>query len=262
VTTRVPHADDERSAGSLTTPAFWKAFFRDGGEHAPFAFFDEVAVHLPKGPGLSFLEIGVGPGRILGEFCGRLGYEAHGIDYAFDPVPVRRWLEGLGVKVGDLRQADAFEWSPTQKYDVVASFGFIEHFENLEKAVDVHFSMVKPRGVVVITLPNLARGQWLLHWLYNRANLRIHNVACMNLRFFRRAAERNGAKLLCARYTGGRFAFWPEAPLPQEGIKAFVMWRILGLCSRVARFLPARNSAFSPYLITAFEAPAEGEASS
>lgn len=41
------------------------------------------------------------------------------------------------------------------QFDVVASFGFVEHFEDYEAAIKHHIDMVKPGGFLVLSVPHL-----------------------------------------------------------------------------------------------------------
>ena len=133
------------------------------------------------GPGKTFLGNRLAPGRILAEFGRRLDYEVHGVDYAADSAAIERYLRGHGCTVGEVVRADVFDWDPGRTYDVVSSFGVVEHFDDPGPPVDRHFELAAPGGRVVIGLPNFARGQHLLHWLFDRENLRRHNLRCMSL---------------------------------------------------------------------------------
>ena len=90
----------------------------------------------------------------------------------------------------------------------MASFGFVEHFDDPAAVVDRQFGLVRGEGHVVVTMPNYARGQWLLHRLFDPAMLEGHNLRCMSRAFLVQAAIRNHATLLFADYVGGHFAFW------------------------------------------------------
>ena len=112
----------------LTSKDFWTEYWQpvqSGGPPSGFVYLDEVLDVLPRHPGTSFLEIGCGPGGILGDFCRRLGYEAHGIDLATDPKATESYLRASGVAVGRIEEGDFLAWNPGRVYDVVTSFGFI-----------------------------------------------------------------------------------------------------------------------------------------
>jgi cyclopropane fatty-acyl-phospholipid synthase-like methyltransferase len=249
----------------LTDAAYWRGHHADAHEEPPgFIFFEEVARHLPRQPGLSFLEIGCSPGRILAKFCSELGYEAHGIDFADDPQRIEAYLRAHSVDVGHIHRGDFFTWEPNRTYDVVASIGFVEHFGDPGAVIDRHFALVRPGGHVVVGVPNFARGQWLLHWLFDRPNLRRHNTVCMSLGYLEAAGRRNGAHALSVRYTGGHYDLWRETPRSARlGVPASSprVWlsppsAVHLALRRLAQTRPeAGNSWFSPFILAVFQAP-------
>lgn len=249
----------------LTEQDYWKQKADAASDEQPgFMFFEEIARHLPADPELSFLELGCAPGRILAEFGRRLGYEVHGIDYAADADDIERYLRGNGCRVGEVARADVFDWEPGREYDIVASFGLIEHFDDPGPLVDRHFALSRPGAKVVIGVPNFARGQHLLHWLFDRPNLRRHNLGCMSLGFLRDAAQRNGAGIVDLRYTGGHYDLWRETPRSARlGVKeddprvrASPASAVhLALRDHARRRPEAGNPFFSPYILGIFTAP-------
>ncbi|WP_081426708.1 class I SAM-dependent methyltransferase [Sorangium cellulosum] len=234
----------------------WKGYLGTEDLGGGCEIYDDVAPFLPRGEGLSFLEIGCAPGRILADFCGRLGYTANGLDYACDPAIVEQELTKRGIRVGRIEKGDFFSWKPAEKFDIVASFGFIEHFQDAGSVVDRHFELVKPGGTVVVGMPNFAGGQKALHWLFDRKNLNGHNTRIMNLPFLEAAARRNGAEIVQARYTGGHFDFWldDEAPLLARRVVRKLVSATKVLARRV---VPGEtNPWFSPFLFAIYRAPA------
>lgn len=237
----------------LTSQSYWQTTWEESQTRDGFELFDDVAKHLPRRPGLSFFEIGCAPGGISAEFCSRLGYESNGIDYAADPRDIERRIRASGAAVGEIRREDFLTWEPERQYDIVASFGFIEHFADPHEVVDRHFKLARPGGYVVITVPNFARGQKVLHWLFDRENLRLHNTKCMSLRFFKEAAQRNGAELLEARYAGGQYDFWVGGDHHLSWLGMRLMWRSTALLERVSRRMPEGvNPWFSPFIISVY----------
>lgn len=156
--------------------------------------------------------------------------------------------------MGEIHREDFLKWQSNQQYDIVASFGFIEHFEDPVPVVDRHFRPARLGGYVVITVPNFARGQKALHWLFDRKNLRLYNTRCMNLEFFRAAARRNNIGFW--RYAiraGSRTFGWAEiASCRGWGMR--VMWRTMSLLERMSKSLPKGvNPRFSPFIVAVYQ---------
>ncbi|MGI9488809.1 MAG: class I SAM-dependent methyltransferase [Geminicoccaceae bacterium] len=116
------------------------------------------------GPGASFLEIGCAQSRWLPYFHNELGFDVAGLDYSeVGCVKARRMLEAAGVS-GEVHHADMFK-APAMlqgKFDVVASFGVIEHFKDTAECLEVCASFLKPGGILLTTIPNM-RGS--IGWL-------------------------------------------------------------------------------------------------
>lgn len=243
----------------LTSQTYWQSAWEETPAREGFELFDDVAAHLPRVPGLSFFEIGCAPGRISAEFSARLGYVVSGIDYAADPRDVENHMRARGARVDKIYREDFLNWQTDERYDIVASFGFIEHFEDPNPVVDRHFQLARPGGHVVITVPNFARGQKVLHWLFDRENLRLHNTKCMSLGFFNAAARRNNARLVAARYAGGQYMFWVGGNHQLDWLSTRLMWRTTAFLDRVSKSLPEGvNPWFSPFLIAVYQTPEKG----
>jgi 2-polyprenyl-3-methyl-5-hydroxy-6-metoxy-1,4-benzoquinol methylase len=239
----------------LTDTSYWEHQWNEEANGHGFLYLSSIVPHLPRGEGRSFLEIGCAPGGILEHVCGTLGYEANGLDFVCAPEEIEGRLRARSIKVGKVHKADFLEWSPDRRYDVVASFGFVEHFDSPLAMAQRHFTLVKPGGAVVLGIPNFAGGQRALHYLFDRAQLKRHNTSCMSLAFLRKVAVDNGARLLFADYVGGHFDFWPGHD-PRGPMVERVMRGTTRVLRGVARRLPGqKNPWFSPYIVGVFEAP-------
>jgi SAM-dependent methyltransferase len=85
--------------------------------------------HVPSGQG-SCLELGCFPGRYLA-VLGELGYEVNGIDLTPRvEQDLKPWLQRQGYRVGEFIRDDVFTHAFRRRYDIVCSFGLIEHFED------------------------------------------------------------------------------------------------------------------------------------
>lgn len=165
--------------------------------------------YLPRANGdKSAFEIGCFPGRFIAEI-GELGYVLHGCDttprVANDLGP---WLEGQGYKVGKVVQAPYQDFTENH-YDLVASFGFIEHFEDYANVFLEHCKMVAVNGYLVVQFPNF-RGsfQHKLHTFFDLDNLNNHVIAAMNLEVYKKILPPDFETIFCGYYGG--FDFWTD----------------------------------------------------
>lgn len=106
---------------------------------------------------LSTAEIGAGAGTISAVF-GRHGASVTVLDFSQEALDVNTALfESLGLKQQSLL-ADALNLpaSLLGRFDVAMSFGLAEHFDGDQRTrvIKAHFDLVRPGGLVVITVPN------------------------------------------------------------------------------------------------------------
>ncbi|MEO6490548.1 MAG: class I SAM-dependent methyltransferase, partial [Ferruginibacter sp.] len=152
-----------------------------------------IRKYIPASKNGSCLEIGSFPGPFLATF-GDLGYVLNGVDFHpdnKDKVPA--WLNSLNFSTGSFDTQDFFEYNTPERFDVVASFGFIEHFSNYEEIILKHAGLVKKNGYLLITTPNF-KG-WLQHFLHktwDRTNLSYHNLQSMQPEKWAALLERSG----------------------------------------------------------------------
>jgi len=173
-------------------------------------FKDVFARFCPRG-GHCF-EVGCYPGDFLIYLSKTYGYVASGIDLTprvADELPEH--CRRNGVEVGEILYGDFFAFAPSRGYDVVCSFGFIEHFVDCEAVIERHVRLLAKGGVLFISVPNFRWIQFCLHWLLDRPNLRRHVTDAMSLSRWRRCVESLGLRVVEDGYYQ-RFGFWYESP--------------------------------------------------
>ncbi len=200
--------------------------------------------HLPRKP-LSSFELGCYPGRYL-SVLGSLGHTISGIDLTLKiNSALPEWLDSLGFKVGTLTQADVFTHNPTDKYDVVCSFGLIEHFTNWEELFLKHASLVRSGGYLVISTPNFRSAlQKTLHNSLDDINLARHNLESMDPERWHYLATESGFEVIqCGGI--GHFEFWADNQ--KRGIIQKILLRLILKTRCFWKFTPKDTLGLSPY---------------
>ena len=151
---------------------------------------------LPRGPG-DCLEIGCFPGRFLAAM-GDLGYRLNWIDLTpRTDVELPQWLAAQGYDVGTFARADFTTYPFAQRFQVVSSFGFIEHFTDWHEVLGHHADLVAPDGFLVIEAPNMAGLlQRVLRQLFDKQNLAGHWTPAMHADCWAAVALRLGFEIL------------------------------------------------------------------
>jgi 2-polyprenyl-3-methyl-5-hydroxy-6-metoxy-1,4-benzoquinol methylase len=159
-------------------------------------------------PGDRYLEIGCAPGKMLAWVASVLKAEVAGIDYSQPGIEQCRMLfRSLGLK-GDLVLADFFEHGlPPASFDVVASFGVIEHFDDAGTVVQRHLDLVKPGGLALITVPHYGGVYGTLQRWCDPASMERHNTAIMTPRALSALVNPQGIESVRA-YPCGSMSPW------------------------------------------------------
>jgi 2-polyprenyl-3-methyl-5-hydroxy-6-metoxy-1,4-benzoquinol methylase len=106
---------------------------------------------------LKLLEIGCGNSAWLPYFATEFGFEVWGLDYSnIGCEQEKRILAREGV-AGQVICADMFAPPPEMlgAFDVVVSFGVVEHFENTADCVAAITRFLKPSGLIFTMVPNV-----------------------------------------------------------------------------------------------------------
>lgn len=163
-------------------------------------------------------EIGSGDGRLLKKFALMLGCKPIGVEYSLGAA---KTAAKAGIKT---IITDAFDKKFLKKYknyfDVVFSYGFIEHILPPKKAVKIHYDILKPGGYVIIQIPRF-KGFNLLKTKFLRPDfIPSHNLAIMEEEKLAAVSQSpNIEKLICKNYGTFKFRF----PMEHKGIKYYLL---------------------------------------
>jgi 2-polyprenyl-3-methyl-5-hydroxy-6-metoxy-1,4-benzoquinol methylase len=169
-----------------TTRAHWENVWRRDPRTALLSWLDVGSRNLQRllrrhvRPGMRYLEIGCAPGRLLAWVAVKLQADVSGLDYSPTGCKAaRETLLRLGV-AADLRCEDVFENSFNRgSFDVVASFGLIEHFDDPMPVVQRHIELLRSGGVALVVVPNYRGLYGRLQGRFDPKNLEIHNLDIM-----------------------------------------------------------------------------------
>ncbi len=170
-----------------TTPQHWERVWQLNAPRTLPSPLDVSARNVQRllrrdvKPGMRYLEIGCAPGRLLAWVAIDRKARVAGLDYS--PVGItaaEELFRSLALDV-DLRCEDVF--GPTfapESFDVVTSFGLIEHFDDPAPVVHQHVMLTKPGGLSIVVVPNYGGIYRRLQGYFDPENLAIHNLAIMD----------------------------------------------------------------------------------
>jgi len=112
--------------------------------------------YLPKQKGLKIIEMGCGGSSWLPYFCKEFGYQVYGVDYSYEGCESAMVnLEEAGGK-GEIFCEDFFDLGEKFRgqFDIIVSFGVIEHFNDPLVVLNLTNNLLKERGVLITVAPN------------------------------------------------------------------------------------------------------------
>jgi len=173
--------------------------------------------------------------------------DVSGLDYSEPGIAKCRALfDALELKV-DLFHDDFFNHHLLPaSFDIVTSFGVIEHFDNARPVVQRHLDLVKPGGVALITVPNYGGLYGFLQRKFDGPNLALHNMEIMNPRALVALLDLSDVESVCA-YPFGAMSPWIvslDKRLPRFAAKLVSLGvNAMGLLQ------PITIEAFAPLLV-------------
>ncbi len=210
---------------------------------------------MPRGDELSALEVGVYPGRHLLYLAHNYGYRVTGIDFSPHISRLEKTFHEIGIDASII-QADFLEWETEHRFDVVISHGFVEHFENYETVINCHWHLVKPGGLMVISVPVLSIIQRLIRLAtytfdYWRYILDSHNTEIMNLKALRdTVAQCEGSNILVSRHINWMTVwFGPNS----VGVRRWTapLFPMIRVLERIVKKADISNRFISPEIVVA-----------
>lgn len=197
-----------------------------------FSFYDLflcdsiLAAYLPRAetgaresaPKLKVCEIGCGDGKLLKKIARTFGYEPYGIEYSSAAVEAAK-KENVHTIQADVFDAHAMR-ANNNFFDVVYSYGFIEHIEPPEKAIDAHLALLKPGGYFFIQIPRLKGFNYWKFKFFRPDLLPLHNLSIMEEEKLAELCVREDTEILfCKNYGTLKL----RVPVAQKDIKYFLL---------------------------------------
>jgi 2-polyprenyl-3-methyl-5-hydroxy-6-metoxy-1,4-benzoquinol methylase len=192
----------------------------------------------------NFIEIGGFPGVFATTFFRRGIKNVTILDYYINKKIVRNFeqINGLPPETIKCIESDFFAFSSDKKYDVVFSYGFIEHFENTQDVISRHIDMLSDKGKLLILIPNFLGLNGMIQRKFDRQNLDAHNLKSMEIPYIEKIMNQFNFSDVVVEYIG-KPMLWLE-PKP-ENIKKRKWIKML---SYVVKLFPFKGKYLSPFI--------------
>jgi len=232
-------------SNGFTDREFWKSYWEKYE-------FEKVPSKVPFQKFLSklrnkdsFIEIGGFPGIFSAYFYSKGYKKVSLLDFYIDEAIVRKCekINSLPENTIHCIEADFFTYSTKDQYDLVFSFGFIEHFQDTKDVLQRHVSMLANQGRLLIILPNFKGLNGLVQYLFDKENLKAHNLDCMKPALLKSIALALNLKNITVEYSRKPMV-WLEPNVSSIWVRKFIK-----LCSYALKLFPIKCRILSPYII-------------
>ncbi|MDB5063406.1 MAG: methyltransferase type 12 [Mucilaginibacter sp.] len=240
---------------NLTDHSFWKAFWESRKglifKIKPNYVFGDILAGIIAEKGIkTAVELGGFPGYYAIYLKKYQHLKTSLLDYFIHPGLVNELLEVNDLKPGDIDiiEADLFTYEPAEKFDMVLSFGLIEHFNDTKFIIKEHLKFLKPGGTLFITLPNFKSVNGWVQKNFDKENYDKHNINSMDLDLLKTACRDLGLKEIEAYYHF-KFSVWLENKSEQTGIAKALVKAIWVAGKIVTKLVPVESKLLSPYIV-------------
>jgi trans-aconitate methyltransferase len=240
---------------NLTDRSFWKAFWESRiglifNIKRDYIFGDILCKLKAQNGYETAIELGGFPGYYTIYLKKYEDMDTTLFDYFVHQGLINELLEVNGLKETDINiiEADLFSYQPETQYDMVLSFGLIEHFKDTKAIIATHLPFLKDNGTLFITLPNFKSINGWVQRKFDLENYNKHYIESMNPALLASYCKELGLKDV-ESYYHGKFSMWLENKGTQSALaKAFV--KSLWFTGKVfTKIFPFESKALSPYIV-------------
>jgi SAM-dependent methyltransferase len=262
------HQDNMAKTETLVEPEAWDAIY-DAAATLPSIAFDKpyerifledqigAYLHHAKSPG-TVVELGSAPGRFAVLLAQKTGLTPYGVEVTPNGAQLnRRFFAAHGYPEENVVEASfmdpAFIEKYQQSFDMVGSFGLIEHFKDVPFALKCHFDILRPGGLAIISIPNLRGFNGIWRRLFNPELDATHDLELMQLANFRKQFSDSRMSILYCGMAGRYHVFYHSEPTGWRRYCFLVLTnsevlihKFFSLFGRTRKF---ESRFFSPYLL-------------
>lgn len=217
----------------------------------------DLLIEEGHGPGSTVLECGCGAAGI-GVDLGLQGWRVTGLDISEDALEMARQnavSHGLGEELKLLVGRVEAPPVPDGSFDVVTSFGLLEHFEDMGPVMDGMVRTIRPGGLFVAEVVSFRPSALVAGRLFNMAVSAGYNLARLRARkalqswrklvpdFYEKPLGRNGCRRVLEQAGLTDVRVWGIRPFPPLTLPASLEQSYMSLMNRASSFVTWFDSA-------------------
>lgn len=231
----------------LTNRSFWLEYWHNYNysKVADKMIYDDF---IPKNlENKTFLEIGGFPGIHSVYFKKKGCVEVSLLDFYIDKGIIHQVEESNDLPTGTIEciEADFLAYKGLHSFDIVFSYGFVEHFEDTKEIIENHLRLLKKGGTLLLTIPNFRGINGSIQYLTDKQNLLAHNLNSMKIENLKKIMNSLDVNSIVVEYTSMPMV-WVE---PKPGIVNFVIRKLVRVLSSFLKLFPFKCRLLSPYIV-------------
>jgi 2-polyprenyl-3-methyl-5-hydroxy-6-metoxy-1,4-benzoquinol methylase len=202
------------------------------------------------------LEIGCGNSAWLPYFSREFGFKVSGIDYSPVGCQMARQILKASRVEAEVICCDLF--SPPKNmvggFDVVMSFGLIEHFEDTASVLRAASAFLKPEGMLISNIPNMIGLIGSLQKILNKPVYDVHKL--LDADMLRMMHERAGLEVIdCDYFLASHFGVCALDGIPLNTYRGFSKKVLVGLLARISMAIAMMEERVGKFPATRFASP-------
>ncbi len=240
---------------NLTDHSFWKSFWESRiglifNIKRNYIFGDILAKLIHEKGAKTAIELGGFPGYYAIYLKKYEDIDTTLLDYFIHQGLVNELLAKNGLKENEIKiiEADLITYQPPEQYDMVLSFGLIEHFSDTKYIIEKHLPFLKPGGTLFITLPNFKGVNGWVQRKFDLENYNKHYIESMDPALLAGYCKQLGLKEI-ESYYHGRFSVWLENKSTQTILAKALVKSIWFTGKVVTKLIPVESKLLSPYIV-------------
>jgi len=240
----------------LTSAAYWedrqKRLVPAKDEGALKDLLDAVEPFRRSYRDQRWIELGCSPGYVSALLLKRIPFVPFGVDFSRTAYLYKQTMAQVAKIEATLFHTDLRDFAPESPFDVVMSYGLIEHFVDPLEILEHHLRLCRSGGLIVVALPHFRKLQWVYHRVFDHSDLRRHNLKVMVLDPFQDFSEKHDLDVLSLRHVG-RMSFWnvdDTGPQLVAALRKAVSLIVRGFANLImSNVLPPHRQLYAPWIV-------------
>lgn len=194
-----------------------------------------------------FIEIGGFPGTMSAYLFKKYNSKVFFIDFFINDKIVKSVEEINNIELNTIKylECDFFEFQTKEKFDLVYSHGFIEHFIDIKDVIQRHIDLLDDNGDLIILVPNFKGVNGWIQKKFDRPSYDIHNVKSMDMNYLRPILYDLNLKNIKMEYLNKPMLWLSK----QDNFVNSIVRKIVKILSYFVKLFPFRSKYLSPFIV-------------